>query len=103
MIAQHAQRFRQLCIVGETDTRLSIRSQVFAAIETEAGNVAETAHALALVGGSVRLGSIFDDAQTVSMSEIHDGLHLCRVAIQVDGNDGARMLAQYAFQMPPVH
>src|SRR6266851_2124676 len=85
------------------DTRFAICSQIFTVIQAEAGDVPETARALALVDGSMRLGSVFDDAQPMLMREIHDRLHLRRVAVQMDGNDGARALAQSAIQLSPVH
>ena len=52
----------QFTVVGDADPRFTVCAQVLATIEAEAADVSEAAHALALVGCAVCLGSIFDHA-----------------------------------------
>src|SRR5579871_939788 len=50
-------------IVGDHGAAFAACAQVLPGIETEAGHIAQRTRAAALVLGSVRLGSIFDDGQ----------------------------------------
>src|SRR5438874_5536917 len=103
MIAQHTERLSKFAIVGDANTGFTVSPQVFTTVEAKAGDITETADALALVGRSMRLGSVFDHAQSMRLREIHHGLHLYRVAIQVNGDDNPRALGQSRFQLSPVH
>src|SRR6266567_5212909 len=91
MIAQETQRGCQLTIVGDTDACFTISSQVFTAVEAKAADIAETSYSPPPVGGSMRLGSILDHAQPMSLGELQHRLHFDRITIYMDRNDSSSM------------
>src|ERR1700682_6524115 len=69
MIAKQTQFARLVGIVRGHSARISVRSQVFARIETEAGQPSRGPNLGAVVRASMSLGSIFDNPQPVSSRE----------------------------------
>ncbi len=60
MITQFAYSFCKSLIIRHTNTRFTIRSQVFTEVETETANISDTANSLSLVGRTVGLRSILN-------------------------------------------
>src|SRR6266853_6927100 len=76
MIAKQPQFARFVEIVRGHSACISVRSQVFARIETEAGEPSRGPNLGAVVRTSMSLGSIFDNLQPVSSREFDDLLEI---------------------------
>jgi len=79
MVAQETQRVCKLTIVGDTDACFTISPEVFTTVEAKAAGIAETSDSPPLVGGSMRLGSIFDHSQPMSVGKLQQRLHFDRM------------------------
>src|SRR6267378_7924364 len=87
MIAKQTQFARFVEIVRGHSACISVRSQVFARIETEAGEPSGGANLGAVVRTSMSLGSIFDNPQAVGGREFGDLSEIHRSTVKVHRDD----------------
>ena len=89
----------EVAIRGRDHPCVAVGPQVLARVEAEAGGLAEGADLAALVGGAVGLGTVLDDDQVVLFRDRHDGIHVGRLTIEMNRNDGARAGRQFALHI----
>ena len=98
MIAKQTQFARFVEIVRGHSACISVCSQVFARIETEAGEPSRGTSLSAVVGTPMRLGSIFDNLQPVSSREFGDSLEIHGSTVKVHGDDRPRASGNHLFR-----
>ena len=76
-----------LFVLGHNRTALAVSAQVFAGIKAEAAGSADRPGFFVLVSGAVGLAGIFDDDEVISLCDFHDGIHVGRLAVEMDGNN----------------
>ena len=97
MVAQQAHPFGDLRIVGGDRAGVAIGAEILAGVEAEARGIAQHADAPSIPGRAVRLGGIFDEYEIVARCQHRQGVHVGRLAIDVDGQDGTRGRSQDGF------
>src|ERR1700722_14099659 len=85
---QHLYAFEDLGVVGYDHSAVAEAAQVLAGKETQTAGVAKRADLLSFIGGTDRLGAVFDDVQAVPPSDHHDWVHIAGLAVEVDRQDG---------------
>src|SRR5467141_249608 len=97
MIAKQTQFARFVEIVRGHRACISVRSQVFARIETEAGEPSRGTNLSPVVGTPMSLSSIFDDLQPVSSCEFGDPPEIHGSTVQVHGDNRPRARGNHSF------
>src|SRR5260370_27997360 len=103
MVAPHPHRLGQFFFFVPTSPRLTVGSQVFTIVEAETANIAEAAHSLPIVSGTMRLRSVLDYEQPVFASKLHHRLHLDGMAVEVDRDDGFRIGPENRVELAAVY
>src|SRR5450755_209261 len=102
-IPQHADGVLVSRIAGDHGAAFSISAQILPRIEAEATHVADAAHTPALVLRAVRLGGILDHDQVVPPRDLHDGVHIGGLAVEVHWNNGFGARRDRALELRYVH
>ena len=89
MVAEEPEPLRERRVVRHAHASLAGRDDLVA-IEREAADRAERADAATPALGSVRLRGVLEHGETVPVRDRHDRIHVARMAVQVDRDDGAR-------------
>src|SRR3981189_838236 len=97
MIAKQTQFARFVEIVRGHSACISVRSQVFARIETEAGEPSRGTNLSAVIGTPMSLSSIFDDLQPVSSREFGGPPEIHGSTVEVHGDDRPRARGNHLF------
>src|SRR6266853_2537989 len=97
MIAKQTQFARFVEIVRGHSACISVRSQVFARIETEAGDPSRSSNLGAVVGTPMSLSSIFDDLQPISTREFGDLPEIHGSTVEVHRDDCPRTRGNHLF------
>ena len=87
-VAEHTNGAGILSVIGDHHPAFTISTEVLAGVETEAAHVTQATRPLPLIFGTMSLCCVFDHKQTVSLGNIQDGIHVCRLPIQMHGKDG---------------
>src|SRR5215475_1460446 len=98
MIAQNPKLFSEATIIGNADASLTICSQVFAIVEAKTSYVSQAANAFAAIRSAVCLGSILNDSQSVFPGKIENRLHIDRVTIKVNRQNGTCPRGIHSFE-----
>src|SRR5581483_11649045 len=69
---------------------VAVSTQIFRGIKTQTTDFPERADTLSVIGRTDRLGRIFDDVQIVSAGEFENRLHVSRLPVKMDRDDGTR-------------
>src|SRR6185436_11408283 len=77
----------QAVIVGHSATGVAVSTEVLPRIKGKGGGVTESSDDFTFVLSQVCLCTIFDDPQVMLSCDSHDGIHIGRLAVQVDWND----------------
>jgi hypothetical protein len=72
-------------------------------IEAEAGDVPDSAHALSVVLGSVRLRCVFDHYEIPPGGDLHDRVHIGRLAIEMNWHDRAGPRRDPGLDLADIH
>ena len=97
-VTQHANGSCERRVIGDDHAGLAVGAEVLARVETEAGHVAHTADAPALVLCSVGLATVLDHHQTVLLGDLENRVHVGRLAIQVYWDDRLRLVGDRRLQ-----
>ena len=84
-VAQDADGTIVLRIVGDDNPSFPISPEILGWIETKTSQIAESSDALTLVLGPVCLRGIFDDDESMAASDVHNRVHICWLAVEVNG------------------
>src|SRR5690349_3138529 len=87
-VAKQANAIGNLRVVRYHGAAVAIRAKVLAWIETEASNVAESADALSIPTGAVRLRCVFNYAQFVRGRDLENRAHRNGLSVQMHRNNG---------------
>jgi hypothetical protein len=99
VVAQEPHAARDCGVVGHDRAALAVRAEVLAGVEAEAAGARERPDAATLVECAVRLRRVLDDDEIVALGYFVHGVHVRRLAVEVDGDDGARALGHGALQL----
>ena len=88
VIAEDADFFVEIGVIGEDRSRLAKGAEIFAWVEAEATGIGEEAGFFSVVFGAVSLAGVFDDEDPVLAGDLEDGLEIGGVSEEVDGDDG---------------
>jgi len=88
----------QFIVVGEDRPAIPIAAQRFARKEAGAGNGGEVAAFAAFVGGAKALRGVFNDGDSMLLSDGINGIVVGTLAVQADGNDGFGARGDCRFQ-----
>ena len=86
VVAQHAQRLREVLRIGEAHAAFACGDDLVG-IEGEAGDVAELPDCAAAIARTVGFGAILDHRDAAAPGELGDRADLGRPSIEMDGND----------------
>jgi hypothetical protein len=81
----------------------AVGAQVLARIEAEAAGVAEAADRAVLVDRAVRLARVLDHLEPVALGDLEDGVHVGRVAVEMDRHDRLRLRRDLRLDLVDVH
>ena len=92
VVAQHAQPLGQLGIVGGDRAAVAEGAEILGRKETVRAGMAERAGPPSAHLGALRLRHVLDHFQPVLVGQRHDGVHVGRLAVEMDRHDrpGAR-------------
>src|SRR6185312_12253780 len=89
MHTQHPHALREHRVIGGAEAGIPESAQIFRWEKRETADVPDAArHPPMLVLGTDCLGSILDDVQPQTARQIHEGIHLADLAIEVHRHDG---------------
>ena len=83
-------RSDQIFVLTDHRSGVAKGAEIFAGIETERRGIADRSDALSAPASAVRLGCVFDHFQIVLARDLHDRVHVARLAVKVDRDDGFR-------------
>jgi len=89
----------QIFVLTHDSPGIAVRAEVLAGIKAEARGVSEGAHALSAPRRAVCLGGILDHFQIVPASDLENGIHVAGLAVEMHGNDGARVRGNSGFDL----
>ena len=79
-----------LRVVGDDHAAVAGRAEVLGREEGEAAVMADRAGAAAFVLRADRLGGVFDDHKPVLLRDLHHGVHVGHLAVEMHGHDRPR-------------
>ncbi len=89
VLSQQTQAFDHLNLFGDNHSSISHRPEVLGRVEAESCCVTPTAHRLASIVCTVRLGAILNHGQTVAPRNCQNRLYVSRMTVQVHGQNCA--------------
>lgn len=95
--------FAELAVVGDHGAGLPESAEVLCGVEAKATGVTQASRFAAFVECAVGLASVFDDEQRMLFSDFENGVHIGRLAEEVDGDDGASPLRNGRLEFGRVH
>jgi len=90
VVAEHADAARYLQVVRQNSAALAVCAEVLAGVEAEAARARERADGTVAVERAVRLRGVLDDEEIATRRDFKDGVEVCRLAVEVYGDDCAR-------------
>src|SRR5215207_5719824 len=90
IITQGSNLVCQNIIVCGDGTGIAQRAQVLSRIETESRRMTKTAALSPLVTGTLSLGGILDHLQVISLGECQQRIHIRRLPVKMNRQDGTR-------------
>src|SRR5947207_3241701 len=90
VIAQRSDTVGKFWIVRCHRAGVTERAEIFAWIKTVAGGMAERAGAAAFIASALGLCVVFNDLESVLFGDIHQGIHVRRLAVEVNRHDRFR-------------
>lgn len=77
-------------IVRQNSAAVSVTTQILGREEGQRADATDVPHGTFAVSGSYSLGSILYDRDAVTLCQLHDSIHVCRLTVEVDRNNGDR-------------
>ena len=102
-IAKQGNSSAELGPIGDHRPAFAIGAEVLAGIKAEAAKIADGARAPPLVFGAVRLRGVLDHDEPVSTGDLHDRIHVCDQAVQMDRQDRLRPRRDRGFDQGGIH
>src|SRR6476661_10323062 len=87
VIREHANVLHQIFILTYNCARITKRTEILPRIKTESCGVADRTHPLTTPTSAVCLCSVFDDFQSMFPSDLHDRVHIARLAVKMNRYD----------------
>src|ERR1043165_335713 len=87
VVREHAHVLHQIFILADDRTRITKSTEILSRIKTESCCIADRTHALTAPTSTVRLCCVFDDFQSMLASDLHDRIHVARLAVKMNGYD----------------
>ena len=89
-LSQGLDAFDEFFVVRRDGAAVAVGAEVFRRVETEGRGEAESAREFAAVGRAVRLRRVFEDEEVAARGDFVDAADVGGLAVEVDGDDGAR-------------
>src|SRR5256714_14087742 len=90
VVALRPYRCRQRAVVGDDRTSFPKGTKVLAGVKAETTDIPDGADAASLVAGAMGLARVLHHGQVGLPGDGHDRVHVRRLPVQMDGNDGPR-------------
>ena len=84
---KHRHPFSQPRIWSHYAASISHRAKIFTGIKRKGRRYPKRANHPTFVTGKVSLSTILDDPQAMLPGDCHDGIHVCRLPVQMDWDD----------------
>src|SRR5690242_5268772 len=88
MVPKRAEPLRKLIGISDDHTPVAPCPEILAGIEANTAGIRQRARVPLVVGCTQRLGIVFDYVQSTPPSQFENGIHICRLAVKMDRNDG---------------
>src|SRR6516164_3203182 len=98
VIAQRTKVRGEFSRIRNDHSGISIRTKVLCRVEAEARRVPEGAGTATFIECANGLRTILDERQLAGLCECQDGIHVCREAVEMYRDDGARARGNAALQ-----
>ena len=102
VVLQASNLVGQGAVIGRDHPSLAGRNDLVAE-ETESSGITDRTDAAAFVLGTVGLGSVLENEQAVPASDLHDRVHVDRMAEQVDDDDPFRPRRDERLDLGRIH